>query len=296
MKSNGLYSRVKDIRLPDSAVYFGGRSNSSKVIYQVIPVAAFVRWPSGKPCLAVNMYLVDKSWSWTGDTALTTASKLTHLIRYCASARSGSPIQFNEFSDNDVQMMIKFLSQGEEGEESTRVRNNNTVNAIMQSVFEFLFWFQNNIYSGEIPVIGDRASGASVVVERKFNSRSGRYYFHHRYTLPSVGAALKLPIDYYYIDKIEQAVDDLYDLESYTSEFLRRFSNDIVLMKEYREYITARRDFMLLMFKYVCLRPSELRDLPLQDNMLSLLSPEPALILPTYKRRKIRGCLRRYPV
>lgn len=85
-------------------------------------------------------------------------------------------------------------------------------------------------------------------------------------------------------------------LESYTSEFLRRFSNDIVLMKEYREYITARRDFMLLMFKYVCLRPSELRDLPLQDNMLSLLSPEPALILPTYKRRKMRGCLRRYPV
>ncbi|HHF0343584.1 TPA: hypothetical protein ACPH4X_004973 [Pseudomonas aeruginosa] len=296
MKSNGLYSRVKDVRLPDGAVYLGGRSNSSKIIYQVIPVGAFVRWPSGKPCLAINMYLVDKSWSWTGDTALTTASKLTHFIRYCASARSGSPIQFKEFSDSDVEVMIKSLSQSEKSEGSSRVRNNNTVNAIMQSVFEFLFWFQENIYSGELPLIGCRASGASVVVERKVNSRSGRCYFHHRYALPSVGAALKLPIDYCYIDKIEQAVDDLYSLESCSGEFLRRFSNDNVLMREYREYITARRDFMLLMFKYVCLRPSELRDLPLQDNMLSLLSPEPALILPTYKRRKMRGFLRRYPV
>lgn len=294
-----LVSKLKDVKLPESVHYFsGGPENTCRVHYQNLPVAAFVRWPNNKPCLAVNAFLLDQGHRWTGESVVTEANKLVELVRYCAHGRADrKPCEFGDLSDNDVARLIhKLCTEAYVNDSSERVRNNNTVRAIMQSCFRFLNWFQDTLYMNPFPLIGDRNSGAAIVITQKKNPHNNRNYFDHRYLPPTNTQDPKLPISNTMIENIEAVIEELYDAESYSGPAKRRFSGDDALFDAYRAYITARRDFKLFMMERTGLRPDELSGMSLKDNLASTLGRNPYLVLPTLKRRRLNPLLRNFPI
>ena len=109
-----LYSKVTDISLPETLTDFRkGGSRDYRIQHQNLPVFAYVCWPSGKPCVAINMYLLEKAWGYTGDTVVTVAAKLSELIRYCAGGRvDGVPCGFHDLNDDDVCRFRWKVSRG----------------------------------------------------------------------------------------------------------------------------------------------------------------------------------------
>lgn len=294
-----LVSKLKDVKLPESVHYLsGGPETTCRVHFQNLPVAAFVRWPNNRPCLAINAFLLDQAHRWTGDSVVTEANKLVELVRYCAHGRADrKPCDFGDLSDSDMARFIhKLCTEAYMNDSSERVRNNNTVRAIMQSCFRFLNWFQDTLYMNPFPLISDRNTGAAIVVEIKKNPHNNRNFFDHRYLPPTNTQDPKLPISNIMIENIEAVIEELYDADSYPEPAMRRFAGDDVLFYEYRAYITARRDFMMLMMERTGLRPSELALMSLNDNAVSTALQQPHLVLPTLKRRRLDPPLRNFPV
>lgn len=294
-----LYRKLTKVTLPESIQYFrSGSEETYRIDQQYLPVAAFVRWPNGKPCLPVNMYLLDNGCNWTGDTALTTASKLSELVRYCAHGRANrQPCGFSDLTDNDIARLIeKLCTEVYMDAPSQRLRNNNTVRAIMQTILSFLVWFQDNLNLNPGLLIGSRGEGASIVVVRKKNPHNNHHYWHHRYLPPTVSTDPKLPMGTIMIEDIEIVIEDLYEREAYPEPARRRFGKNKTLFDAYREYITARRDFTLLMMRKTGLRPEEMVQMSLKEIQQGINENQPVLILPTLKRRKLNPPLRRFPI
>ncbi len=294
-----LYSKIQNINLPESILEFrGGGAYTYRIDHQVIPVAAYVTWPSGRPCLAVNMYLLDKSWKLTGESAVTESSKLTELIRYCATGRvGGNPIRFSELNDGDIGSLIRKLCNDVSPHDSTvRVRNNNTVRSIMHSVFNFLSWYQDNLIFDGFRLIGLRSEGAAIIIEQKLNSRSNKYYFSHRYLPPSESTDPKLPMGTLIVEAIEGAIEDLERPELYSDAVLRKFGNDEQYFLAHLEYLTARRTFMLFLMKATGLRPAEMVSMSLDENTRSIYGDPPVLILPNLKQRRHTPSARRLQI
>lgn len=294
-----LVSKLKDIDLPESVHYLGSDVGiTCRVYYQKLPVAAFVRWPNNKPCLAINSYLLDQAHRWTGDSILTEANKLVELVRYCAHGRADrKPFDFGDLTDSDVARLIhKLCTDTYVDDPSVRVRNNNTVRAIMQSCFRFLTWFQDTLYMKPFPLIGDRETGAAIIITLKRNHHSNRNYFDHRYLPPTNTQDPKLPISNTMIESIEAVIEELYEAESYPEPAVRRFAGDTVLFDAYRAYITARRDFKLFMMERTGLRPDELAGMSLKANQASTLGHQPYLVIPTLKRRRLHPPPRNFPI
>lgn len=291
-----LYSRLSNLSLPDHVQEFRGGRYSVK--YQNIAVMAHVCWPSGKPCLAINMYLLDNNSKWTGDSVMTTASKLSELVRYCAHGRANqTPCSFSDLNDNDIaRLKEKLCSDTYIDAPLERLRNNNTVRAIMQSMFSFLVWYQDNLHLRPGRLIGTSSEGSAITVKRKLNPHNNCYYFYHRYLPPSESTDPKLPISTTMIEHIEAVIDELEYPESYPEAALRRFGGDDELLQEYLGYITARRNFMVFMMRTSGLRPEEMARMPLLENNKSVRAKIPMLILPTMKRRMLNPPLREFPI
>lgn len=294
-----LYSKVIDISLPETATDFReGGSRGYRIQYQNLPVFAYVCWPSGKPCVAINMYLLDKAWGYTGDTVVTVASKLSELIRYCSSGRvDGAPCGFHDLNDDDVyRLKEKLCNEVHIDVPSQRVRNNNTVRSIMQTSFDFLFWYQQNLQLLGGKIIGSRMEGAAIIVKRRQNSHDNRYYFDHRHLPPSVSTAPKLPISTSMVEVIEETVEKLSRPENYSAPALRRFSIDNGYLNAHLGYLTARRNFMIFMMKTTGLRPQEMARMSVHENDRSIRLKEPIMILPTLKRRELNPPPRNFSV
>lgn len=254
-------------------------------------------WPSGKPCLAINMYLLEKSRSFTGESILTLSSKLSELIRYCASGRPDcKPCGFNELTDSDIARLVTHLSSEVYLDDvNERLRDNNTVRAILHAVFDFLVWYQENISTGRI-IIGTRSEGASIIIKRALNPNSNRFYLGHRYLPPIESKEPKLPIATSMIEKIEGVIEGLEHRDNYSEPALRRFGCNPDIVAACLRYLAARRGFMIFMMKVTGLRPGELVHMPVEENNISVRADQPVLILPTLKTRRVKSPRRRFPI
>ena len=288
-----LYSQLRDLDVPSHLIRYrssGGihyTAESTKYL-----TAVFVRWPSGKPCDAVNMYLLENAANWTGKTVVTVAAKLSELIRYCSTHGRG----FNELDDMDLNILISNLCSEIDPKSRQRVRNNNSVRSIIYSVLSFLIWFQENLHFSKRPLIGTKSSGASIVIEYKNSGRRGEKFLHHRYLPPSNSTDRKLPISTDMIEKIQLQIEILYDPGVYPEPARRRFGKNKDLFDGYREYITARREFMIFAMRRTGMRPQELCDMSLEKNKVSLIGLNPFLVLPTLKRRRNDPPERFFPI
>lgn len=294
-----LYHRLQDLSLAESVMEFrGGELTTFRIERTVFPVAVQVTWPSGKPCLAINMYLLEKGYSSTGDTVVATAAKLTELIRYCAGGRpDGKPCGFHELTDNDIAKIVGRLCADEFIDQpGQRVRNNNTVRNIMHSVFDFLDWYQKSVLLNGRKLIGSRGEGAPITVTIQQNSHSRRNYLSHRYLPPAVSTDPKLPIDASMLEAIDAMIDSLEFRENYPEPALRRFSGDGQFINNYLSYLAARRNFMIFMMRSTGLRPEEMIRMSVTVNDRSVRADQPFLVLPTMKRRSLNPPPRNFPI
>ncbi|MDO8336370.1 MAG: hypothetical protein Q7T74_06340 [Candidatus Saccharibacteria bacterium] len=181
-------------------------------------------------------------------------------------------------------------------EPGQRLRNNNSVRAIMHAVFDFLEWYQKNLLLNGRMLIGTKSEGAAITVKVKQNSLTRRNYLHHRYLPPSVSTDPKLPIDVSMIEAIESKIDDLEFRENHSEAALRRFSGDEAFLDNYLSYQTSRRSFMIFMMRTTGLRPEEMSRMSAAANNKSIRTARPFLILPTMKRRSLEPPLRHFPI
>lgn len=294
-----LYNRLQNVSLAESLLEFrGGGHHTYRIDYAKFPVAVHMHWPTGKPCLAINMYLLEDCYSSTGDSVVAKASKLTQLIRYCATGRpDGNPCGFQDLNDSDVAEMVKKLCAETRLDQPTlKVRNNNTVRAIMHTVFDFLDWYQNNLNVNRRKLIGLQKEGAAITVKVKQNLQYGNTYFYHRHLPPKVSTDPKLPISTSMIEAITAMIDELELTENYSEPGLRRFGHDDKYLREYLAYQSARRNFMIFMMRTTGLRPEEMARISVSKNAKSLRAPTPFLILPTMKRRSLEPPPRNFPL
>lgn len=285
-----LYTRVENLFVPDSIISsYTAEKRTYRVHRQKYPVLAHVVWPSGRPCLAVNMYLIDSSHRWTGDSVVQAASKLTELVRYCASGREDRvPCGFGDLNDADFfRLADKLCSAVYVDAPSQRLRNNNTVRSILQESISFLLWYQKRLHRDPGRLIGEANDGAAITVVKKYNPHSQKYYWSHRYLPPRESTDPKLPIGGTMIEDIEASIEILEYSESYSERAIRRFSSDTELFKEHLIYLSARRRFVIFMMKTCGLRPGELCGMSVELNELSIRRENPLFVLPTLKRRKL---------
>jgi hypothetical protein len=283
-----LFTILRELNLPDSVQQF---RDSKKINYQHIPSTAFVCWPNGKPCVPVNMYLLDNVHKWTGNTAITYASELSELIRYCDTHCKS----FSELADSDIFILVdKLRTDVYLNDPHQRVRNDNTVRKIIQRSLDFLDWYQGALYHGSAPLIGERSEAPAIICERKKSPHSSNYFWEHRYARLGNSTEPKLPIGLSVIDDIEATIEKLGEIDAYPKPAMRRFKHDPALFEALLDYLYERRTFMVWVMKRTGLRPEEMAKMSLRENLEA--GKDCVLILPTMKRRKLEPPLRKFPI
>jgi hypothetical protein len=170
-----LYTGISNLSFPGSVQTFGGES---RIHMHKINRTAYVKWENGKPCIPVNMYLLDNADGWTGDTALTNSSQLSFMVRYCGARKK----RFDALTDADVLDFVSELQKERNASNpEKRSRDDNSVRRILMTCFNFLEWYQDNLYQGTLPLIGEGASGAAITCTKKKGPRGRHFFWSHRY-------------------------------------------------------------------------------------------------------------------
>ena len=280
-----------DISVPDTVL----RATNNISIHNIkISSFPFMRWPNGRPCEAINMYLLDMKILVTGDTLKTYASELSHLVRYCFQ----NNIAFDSLTDSYIYDFSKELQNERSLRYPTeRARNNNTVRKIISRSLLYLQWYQKNLLSPNSKrLIDEKRYSPNIVITIKSNphKRQGNTYITHRAMPTSVSQEPKHPISQSIIENIELMVEKLSTLEEQSEKTLRKYQHDLDGYKSQLEYIRARRRFMIWLLKRTGLRPSEMVEINIADHYDILKTKR--IIIPTKKRRKEIAPKRSFPI
>lgn len=288
MNKHQLYTCF-DIDVPSTLLR---TNNSSHIQNQKIINFPFMRWCNGRPCEAINMYLLDIAPLTTGDSLITYASQLSHLVRYC----SKQSLPFIDLTDAYIHDFSLYL-QEEPSEiiQNELARNNNTIRTILGRVFLFLEWYQDSLLPlNKQLLIGEKKFSPKITVIFKLNRHNNKNYIAHSSMPPSVSTDPKRPIAQSIIENIELTIEKLSLFENQSEYSLRRFKNNIDAYKMELEYIRSRRRFMIWMMKRVGLRPSEMVGIDVAAHKNILITK--VILIPTNKRRKKIAPIRNFPI
>jgi|GEM_PF-601172 len=290
-----LFHVLPKMELPVSAIRHDAGTH---ITTQIIPDFPFMYWPSNKPCEPVNMYLLDIAHGVTGHSLKTYASDLSHLVRYCGENNVGIEHLNNaHFHTLSKQLQVERAPQ----HPLERARNNNTVRTILSRAIQFLLWYQKTIMPHLLtPLIGEQSVSPQIIVKRVKNNPThikgshGGYYYTHAAMPPPESREPKRPIARPLIEDIQRAIYRQSVLEGRSEPFIRRYANNLDLLREQLEYIRARRMFMIWMMMRTGLRPSELSEMSVKDHVNILTTR--TLKIPTKKRRKVKAPIRHFPI
>lgn len=275
--------RLHDIEIPDAVIQHGGRRS---VMTSSIPYWAFVYWPNGKPCIAVNQYLLDNALIWTGATPQTFAFSLSHLVNYCGINNKG----FGELSDGDIGIFIKELRTEPATIFAERARNHNTVRNIVHQCLSFLRWYQDSLYRGVSRLIGKSGTGAAIIVTEHWNPHTRKMTWGHRKLPEPVSTERKQAVSRATIDALENAIESKAVHEKMHERIRRTHGLDEKFSKQCIDYLWRRRRFLLWLLQATGLRPGEMMRLTAQDLEDAIRSEKNGvgiLSIPTLKRRRV---------
>lgn len=283
--------RLSGFQIPEAVVQERDRRY---VTTQTISSGAFVHWPGGQPCVAVNQYLIAHSYEWTGGSAQTYAFQLAQLVTYCS--RMGKA--FGELSDGDIKIFIRELLNEKSGALAGGARrNNNTVRNIVHRCICFLDWFQRTLYRGAKPLVGRAGEGASITVTERWSKYLHRIEFGHRYMPEPVSTERKLPVSRQVIEALENAIEIKGELDRLNEMTRRAHGLDDNFSAACVDYLWSRRRFLLWLLQSTGLRPGEMMMLTGRDLEAVLANEKDGkgtLLIPTLKRRRIDPPLRAF--
>ena len=300
MRSPQLYTVIKDIELPDYSSP-SLRSRSPRTINA--SGFPFMRWPDGKPCVAVNSYILDLQQTGLAKGTLKEyASKISHLVRYCSVSGTG----FDKLTDNDIWNLSELLqAERRRCDPSALERGANRVREIISSAINFLVWYQSRyVVHGSEVLVGEASEVPRIKVQIKANEHyffsskrnkkrkitlaeydaSGSHYLVHRSMPTVVSSERKRPITQEQIQAIERAIDN-----KSLSEYVGMSD---ALHEVTREYLRARRMLTVFLMKRTGLRPQELINIKLDQDVVKKRS----LAIPTMKTRKSEPPVRHFPL
>lgn len=249
----------------------------------VAPASFAVTWPDGTPCSLVEMYLISRfrhgvSVREDGGSLRATVSKLMHLVRYCWPTRD-----FWELDDEDIYSLVEDLMAETKPEAPlVRVRDNNTVRAIIAEIVEFLLWIQNEVMV-DLQLIGVGPEFCIRLTERKvLDSRRNRRVIqlvYHRLP-PRDTKEPKRPIGRDKRNSLWEAVATMSGFAIVPPPWAHGKDYSVVLTS----YLKSRRELLLELLEATGARPGELSRLCVLVNDECYKSKE--LILVTLKRRR----------
>ncbi len=249
----------------------------------VVPATFAVTWPDGTPCSLLEMYLISKfrrgvSVREDGGSLRSVVSKLMHLVRYCWPNRD-----FWELDDEDVYNLVESLmAETRPDAPFVRVRDNNTVRAIVAAIVEFLLWLQNDVMVGR-RLIGVGPDYRIRLVERKvLDSRRNRHVVqlvYHRLP-PRDTKEPKRPMARDKRNALWEAVVAMSGTTVVPPLWARGGDHGT----EITNYLKARRELLLELLEATGARPGELSRLSVSANDECYKSKE--LVLVTLKRRR----------
>lgn len=249
----------------------------------VAPASFAVTWPDGTPCSLVEMYLISRfrrgvSIRPDGGTLRATVSKLMHLIRHCWPTRD-----FWELEDEDIYNLVgTLMSETKPDAPHVRIRDNNTVRAIVAEIVEFLLWLQNDVMVGLL-LIGVGPEFRIRLAERKIlDSRRNCYHVqkvYHRLP-PRDTKEPKRAMGREKRNALWEAVGRM----SGTSVVNPPWARGEDYSALFANYLKTRRELLLELLEATGARPGELSRLSVTENNECYKSQE--LILVTLKRRR----------
>ena len=250
----------------------------------VVPATFTVTWPDGTPCSLVEIYLVSRfrrgvSVREDGGTLRATVAKLMHLIRHCWKIQR----DFWALDDEDIYGLVESLMSDMKPEAPmVRVRDNNTVRAIIAAVVEFLLWLQSDIMVG-LTLIGVAPEFRIRLAERKvLDSRGKRSIIqrvYHRLP-PSDTKEPKRPIGSDKRNALWGAISSMAGFTVVPPPWAQGGDYGPLL----NTYLKARRELLLELLEATGARPGELSRLSISRNEDCYKLKE--LVLVTLKRRR----------
>lgn len=274
---SSLFIEYQDVDLPDYVDYRKERSHLKHK-----KSVTLLRWPNGKPCTLINLWILELASKSTGQSLRQYSSNITPYIKYCYK----NNLNFTDTADADLHELVEDLVNARDAKHPDRfVRDNNTVRAIMATVIELLRWLEANIRTRhEQCLIGTEDKNAKITIERLINPVTKRSFYHH----PSIPVDVseqndKRAMPDSFIEAIENEISRLL-LNATTEQALpqaRFVSQD--LFKAQQEYLYSRRLFMNWSMKNTGLRPGELIAIP-TPPLLNIYKTRD-LQIPTLKRR-----------
>ncbi|WP_447741696.1 hypothetical protein [Pseudomonas laurentiana] len=277
-----LYRILSDIKLPTGASPTM-RTKQHIVTYSKLNSLPLMFWPNGTPCHLANLWLMEIALSSSGkESAKTDAALITHLIRFCFTR----DISFYELNDAYFKTFTQELTNETKPaiNQTTRpARNTNQTYSIQQISLNFLFWLQKkHPPHNQLPLIGESIEQPRIIIEFRYSPyRNSKYLWHPDLVTKAPPLNDKFPMPDKYIIKLRTAVYQRYHklLKRTVRPNTQPNANTIATLK----YLYSRRMFTINMMTNFGLRPEELEEMPLDENLNILETLN--IVLPTKKTR-----------
>lgn len=289
-----LYTSYDDAAIPGTPIpAFNSADFKSKS--RKIKNLVLARWPNGRPCHLVNMWLLQLCMETNAkDTLKTYAAQITWLIRYCFTHK----ISFSDFSETHFadfkEVLVSEMKATKTG--VAPARNNNQTAQIQHRTLELFYWLTTR--HPELltrKIVGAPNEGANITVEISTNPYSGTAILKHPEIVSSAPYNNdKSAIDEDAIQKIQDEISRKSDIANLPPRSTLKLKNNEQLFRSSTKYIYDRRMFLVRMAKLLGMRPEELYDLPLDKNQNT--SKTLYIELPTKKRRVFPPPVRRVPI
>ncbi|EPA99387.1 hypothetical protein PG5_01940 [Pseudomonas sp. G5(2012)] len=228
-------------------------------------------WPNGKPCSLINFWLLDVSLRTSGETLRQYCVHMSHFVRYCYA----NNLMLPDFDSTHLGKLQESLL-AETSSDGLRIRQNNHINAILNSVVGFLVWLQERGDPHTYHNLAGTEPGVYNVLLEPAKNSYGRSYFKHEFSLTkNTPQHHKTGMPQQFIDAIENQIY----LEDEQTEKSRASPNGI----QWRNYLYERRAFIQWAMLRTGMRPAELEALPLDLNLAPATTK--VLYIPTRKLR-----------
>ncbi|WP_410481689.1 site-specific integrase [Pseudomonas plecoglossicida] len=277
-----LYRLLSNIKLPTGASPTM-RSKQHIVTYSKLNSLPLMLWPNATPCHLANLWLMEVALSSSGkESAKTDAALLTHLIRFCFTRE----ISFYDFNDayfrTFTRELVNELKPGTT-QATRQARLSNQTYSIQQICLNFLLWLQQkHPPHNQLPVIGAAIDQPRVTIEWRYSAQSNRKYLWHPDLVTKAPPSNdKFPMPDKYIAKLRNAVYQRY--HKLIERALKPDGSCNPSTTATLKYLYSRRMFTINMMTNFGLRPEELEEMPLDDN-LNIMGTL-TVVLPTKKTR-----------
>lgn len=176
-----------------------------------------------------------------------------------------------------------------------KVKQNNTVNGVIDCIIAFLSWVQttgNPFDHSNLVGLAGTASNLEVSLGKNhFGRQSLRHSRHLEKNTPLYG---KVAMPREIITRVENQIFNESDPEIYAGDVTHKLNSGSKRMALFQQYLYERRTFSIWMFKKAGLRPDELCQMPLSKNIN--IMDTLVLWLPTKKRRTDNPSLRLFKI